>query len=144
MHSFFKKFLLCLGLNAFLLLPAHAQSLSNDITKQYQTGAAKAEISAVDPREAVTGIIQLILTLLGTVFLGLTVLAGYWLLTARGEEDKVEKATKTIRGAIIGLIITLAAYSITLFVGNSAHDAVTPGGMDRPDTRLKWSDLNRD
>ena len=37
-------------------------------------------------------------------------------MTARGDESKVEKAISTMRQAIIGLVITVGAYSITQFV----------------------------
>jgi hypothetical protein len=37
-------------------------------------------------------------------------------MTAAGEQEKIEKAKKIIRGAVIGLIITVGAYSITAFI----------------------------
>jgi len=37
-------------------------------------------------------------------------------LTAAGEESKVEKAMGILKTAVIGLVIILAAYSITYFV----------------------------
>ncbi len=122
---------------------ASAQTLSEQISGQYQKAGQTAELgTAMDPRIAAAGLIQVLLTVVGTVFLVLVVIAGYWLLTARGEEDKVEKAQKTIRAAVIGLIITLAAYSITYFVGTAVQRAVTPGAMEQRDDSLKWSDLN--
>ncbi len=122
-----------------------AQTLSEQISGQYQKAGEVAELgTAVDPRIAVTGIIQVLLTVVGTIFLSLIVLAGYWLFTARGREDRVEKAQATIRAAIIGLIITLAAYTITYFVGTAVQRAVTPGAMEERDDRLKWSDLNNE
>lgn len=134
--------LLVLSLFGFSV-PVHAQTLSDQITGQYQKSAQTAEVGAVDPRVAIAELIKVILTLFGTIFLALVVLAGYWLLTARGDESKVEKANKTIRAAVIGLTITLAAYSITYFVGSGIQKAVN-GNMDEPDNKLKWSDLNND
>lgn len=124
-------------------VPMHAQTLSDQITGQYQKSAQAAEVGAVDPRVAIAELIKLILTLFGTIFLVLVVLAGYWLLTARGDEAKVEKANKTIRAAVIGLTITLAAYSVTYFVGNGIKKAVS-GDMTPKNDQLKWSDLNND
>jgi len=136
---------LTLGLVGASLLPsfAQAQSLSDDIKGQYQKSAQTAEIGAVDPREAAAELIKIMLTLTGTIFLALIVYAGYTLLTARGDESKVEKAQKTIRAAVIGLVITLAAYSITAFVGNSARKAVN-NNMSEPDDSSTWSDFNTD
>lgn len=118
-----------------------AQTLSDEISGQYNKSAEKAEVTAVDPREAIAGIIKVILTLVGTIFMALIALSGYWLFTARGEEDKVEKANKTIRAALIGLIITLAAYSITAFFGTSAQKTTIRGGMEQEQKGLKWSDI---
>jgi len=44
------------------------------------------------------------------------VYAGYLWMTARGESDQVDKAKKIIVQSIIGLVITVGAYSITAFV----------------------------
>jgi hypothetical protein len=59
------------------------------------------------------------LSLLGVVFLVLTVYGGITWMTAEGDETKVEKAKKTITQAVIGLVIVLAAYAISLFVINA-------------------------
>jgi hypothetical protein len=56
------------------------------------------------------------LSLLGTIFIILMLLAGYNWMTAAGEEEKVNKAKDTIRRAIIGLIIIVSAWSIWLFI----------------------------
>lgn len=56
------------------------------------------------------------LALLGVIFIILIIIAGYDWMTAGGEEEKVNKAKKMIRRAIIGLLIIIAAYAITAFV----------------------------
>ena len=66
--------------------------------------------------ETLGTIVKAVLSLVGIIFTLLLVYAGFIWMTARGEEDKVKKATSIIQAAIIGLIITLAAYSITAFV----------------------------
>ena len=37
-------------------------------------------------------------------------------MTAQGEEEKVSKAKDTIQRAVIGLIVTIAAYAISYWV----------------------------
>ena len=44
------------------------------------------------------------------------VYGGYLWMTARGNEEEVTKAKNLIKAAIIGLIIVLAAYAISIFV----------------------------
>lgn len=61
-------------------------------------------------------IIKGALSLVGTVFLILTVYAGILWMTARGDDAQVEKSTKIIRASVIGLFITLSAYAITYYI----------------------------
>ena len=61
-------------------------------------------------------IINSILGLVGAIFIVLMILAGFQWMTAAGNEQKTEKALSMIKTAVIGLIIVLAAYSITYFV----------------------------
>ena len=67
----------------------------------------------------IANIIQAFLGLLGIIFLVLIIYAGYNWMTAAGEEEKVTKAKETLTRAVIGLIIIVAAYSITYFVFKS-------------------------
>jgi hypothetical protein len=43
-------------------------------------------------------------------------------MTSEGDEAKVEKAQKILRNAIIGLVITLAAYAISFFIVNALNN----------------------
>jgi len=58
------------------------------------------------------------LSLVGTIFLVLTVYAGILWMTARGEDSAVEKSQNIIKASIIGLFITLSAYAITYYITN--------------------------
>lgn len=66
--------------------------------------------------ETTGSVIAMILSFTGVIFLVLMVYAGWLWMTARGEEEPVEKAQKIIISSIIGLIILVGAYSITSFV----------------------------
>ena len=66
--------------------------------------------------ENIGRIINIVLSMVGTIFLGITVYAGITWMTARGDESKADASQKMLRNAIIGLVITLGAYSITAFV----------------------------
>ncbi len=61
-------------------------------------------------------IINIFLSIIGVLLLVYILYAGYNWLTAQGEEDKVTKAKDTIRRAIMGAIIIIAAYAISMFV----------------------------
>ena len=62
--------------------------------------------------------IQVILGFLGIVFLVLTLMAGFKWMTSQGNEKTIEEAKGSLKNSIIGLLIVLAAYGITLAVFN--------------------------
>ena len=102
-----------------------AANLRQQISGQVSAGAESAGFGeAKDPRQIVAEVIQIALGVTGTIFIILILIAGYWYITAKGDESKVEKATKTLRGAIIGLIVVLMAYSITRFVSYKTQEAL--------------------
>ncbi|HLC69606.1 MAG TPA: hypothetical protein VJH75_01005 [Patescibacteria group bacterium] len=55
------------------------------------------------------------LGLIAILFFALALYAGIRWMTAQGNDQHVEKAKDTLRGAIIGLVITVAAYAISTF-----------------------------
>ena len=83
------------------------------------------------------GLVQIVintfLSLLGVLFLIYMLYAGYNWMTAQGDEEKVTKAKDTIQRAVIGVIIVVAAYAISIFVidrlevGTLKSGAVVPG-----------------
>lgn len=64
----------------------------------------------------VGNIIKTVLSLVGIIFLILTVYAGYLWMTARGEDEQVNKAKEIIKSSIMGLFITVSSYAITVFI----------------------------
>lgn len=92
-----------------------------NITDKLQGVGTNAGYTETEPNMAQTigGIIKIALSVLGVIFMAYTVYAGYLWMTARGEEEKIVKAKAIIRGSIIGLIIVLGAYAITLLVVNN-------------------------
>jgi len=64
----------------------------------------------------IAAVIKIALSLLGIIFVVLLVYAGYLWMTARGNEEQVENAQKTLRAAFIGLLIIMASYAFTAFL----------------------------
>jgi len=76
---------------------------------------------ATDPAIASTPriigiIVGAFINFVGLTFIILMVIAGYSWMTSGGNEEKVKKAVATIRVAIIGLIVSLAAWTLWNFV----------------------------
>lgn len=69
---------------------------------------------SIDP--IIGQLILLFTSLLGVIFVLLMIYGGYNWMTAADNEKKVKTAQETIKTAIIGLIVVLAAYMITYFV----------------------------
>lgn len=111
-----KYFILSLlAFNLLLAPPTYvgAQTdLSQDIAQKSGYGSATGSTLS----ETVGKIIKIVLGLLGIIFLALTVYAGVLWMTAAGNEEKVTKAVDILKTSVIGLIIIVAAYSITYFV----------------------------
>lgn len=61
-------------------------------------------------------IINAILSIVGLVFLILTVFAGFNWMTSQGNQEKVKKSTDTLKSSVIGLIVTLSAWTIWNFI----------------------------
>lgn len=110
----------------------YAVDLSRDIIDLIEAGAGEngAELGTpVDIRILAASIIEVFLAILGTIFFILMVMSGYWLITARGEEEKETKAIDTIRRATIGLIIVLMSYGIVRFVTSVVLRANDPEAL---------------
>lgn len=76
--------------------------------------------------------INVVLGLLGVIFIILMLLAGYNWMTAAGDQEKITKAQHTIREAIIGLIVIVGAFAIWMFISNiligGGGSGLTPPG----------------
>jgi len=86
-----------------------------------QVGAYKDQTSGnarTTILDRVGGLVGLILSFIGIIFLVLTVYAGFLWMTAQGNSGQVDKAKDLLVNAVIGLLIVTAAYSLTIFVGN--------------------------
>ncbi|MFA6534214.1 MAG: hypothetical protein WCT37_03510 [Patescibacteria group bacterium] len=66
-------------------------------------------------------------SVIGIIFLILTVYAGFRWMTAGGNEEQVTEAKDLIRNAVIGLGIIVFSFAITYFVGRSLAMAGTAG-----------------
>ncbi|MBI2551398.1 hypothetical protein HYV73_03595 [Candidatus Uhrbacteria bacterium] len=61
-------------------------------------------------------VMDVILGLLGIILFFLLMYGGFMYLTAAGDEKKTQKGKDTVRTAIMGLVIVVAAYAIVSFL----------------------------
>ena len=121
MITYFKKFIVLLIFIIILIIPAAALAETpidklKDIGSKYGPYQVANEVTLF---EIISTVISAALALIGVIFLALMLYAGYHWMTARGEEEKVEKAKDTINRAIVGLIIVVGAYAIWRFISDS-------------------------
>jgi len=64
----------------------------------------------------VAALIQTAISLIGLIMVVLIVYAGFLWLTARGNDQQVERAQSYIKNAILGIIVIMMAYAITVFI----------------------------
>ena len=96
---------------------------SSDGTDPFGFGDQLDNIAApYDPQndvpleQRIGDIIGIVLSLLGVVFLILMIYAGFNWMTAGGDEEQITKSRNTIRAAIIGLVIVIASYALSVFI----------------------------
>lgn len=80
------------------------------------TGANNSSVFSYSLTNGIGVAVYALLSLLGVIFLSLIIYAGILWMIAEGEEAKVEKAQTILKNAIIGLVIVMAAYAISLFI----------------------------
>lgn len=109
--------------------PALAQATDAPIGAGFEEVGEAAQLGDADPRIIAARIINIFLGSVGVILLCLVLYAGFMWMTAGGDNEKVEKAQKTIRNAIIGLIIILCSWGFVTFVMKKLMDVTeTDGG----------------
>ena len=119
--NFFKYFVLSIMAVA-LLMPVQMSmakgNLDSALSGLKTTGdiAVGVETTQSSLSDIIGGVIKTALGLVGTIFLVLIIYGGFLWMTARGEEEQVKKAQKIVVQTVIGLVLVLSAYAITLLV----------------------------
>jgi len=111
-----KRILCAAGLSSFgalfVVAPAWAAA-QVELGLSYGTALG---LGTTDIRTTISRIISYFLGLLGLVAVSIILYAGFLWMTARGNEEQVMKAKKTMTNGVIGLIIILLAFIIVQFI----------------------------
>ncbi|MEI8360563.1 MAG: hypothetical protein WCG01_00285 [bacterium] len=87
------------------------ERMKNVGDKNFDTSA-----SALTPAGVLGYLVSVFLGILGVIFVILIISAGYKWMMAGGDAKKIEESKDTIWRAVIGLIITVSAYTIQSYV----------------------------
>lgn len=124
------KFLLPI-LFSLALLPSVAMAQVNVFQELDKTGGevyGSAEAPQGDVYYIIGTILNVALSMLGILFFGLMVYAGFLWMTAGGETTQVTKASSTLRNAVIGLILVLAAFAVVNYFMVRLANILSAGG----------------
>lgn len=130
MSNKFKSFLiftLILG-SVFLAAP---QVLAAVDTGVNEVGNSIA-LGGTSPIKTATNVINILMSLLSLIALGIILWGGFTYMTSNGSEDKIDQAKKILRNGVIGLVIILSAWGITYFILSKLVGDTT-GGSTGPD-----------
>lgn len=94
----------------------NANSGLNDTAGAYGAGYTTTAVTNSTIFAKIGSYIQIILSFIGVLFLILMIYGGYVWMMARGDEQSVTKAQGIIKNSIIGIIIVLMAYAITMTI----------------------------
>jgi hypothetical protein len=117
MKQLFSKFGAWVSVLPVLFLPAAAYAQLSEAGATLTDVQGKlSDTGGVSLPELIGNIIQVVLSVLGIVFLILIIFAGFKWLTAQGDPEVTKKATKMLTQAVIGLILIIGAFALADFV----------------------------
>lgn len=117
----YKKVITAAFVLGLLISPLLLQAQSYDFGKKsgLNDTASSSGFTSQDkksPEGIIQPIVAAVLSLVGILFLGLAIFGGIQWMTARGNEQQIEKARSILTNAIIGLIVVAGAYALSYFI----------------------------
>ncbi|MDD2807819.1 MAG: Ig-like domain-containing protein [Patescibacteria group bacterium] len=108
----------------FLLFSPAAKALQTGL--EYGTAAG---LGTQDLRVTVMKIVRIFLGFIGIIAIIINLYAGYLWMSSGGNAEQLEKAKKTLRNALIGLVIIFSAFMIVSFIIGSLEKATGLGNI---------------
>ena len=109
-----------LGLDA---VHSNVNKAAGDSVAGYTTGIKNTGQTTINTM--IGSFISLALSFLGVIFLILVIYGGFIWMLARGKEEEAKRAMQIIQMALIGLVIVIAAYSISYVVMSNLSSTLT-------------------
>ncbi len=105
----------------FLYLPAYSYASYNfkdasGLSKTAEPAGFQTDGEGFSLENNISIFINIVLSLIGVLFVILIIYGGILWMTAQGNDEQVKKARRIIFDSVTGLIIVVAAYAITWFV----------------------------
>ncbi|MEA3398205.1 MAG: hypothetical protein U9R06_00475 [Patescibacteria group bacterium] len=130
MKRWLKQFLILICLVVILILPYFVFAEQSALERLDAVGAGEGRYSAATETSASEYLglmVNAFLGVLGIIFIILIIIAGFNWMTASGDDEKLVKAQRTIRRAIVGLLVVAGAYVIQQYI--FARGIIDQGGL---------------
>ena len=114
-----------LSIICFSSVQAADKGIGSAFTKAKEVADQSSYNYDISLERSAGDLISLALSVLGIIFIGLMIYAGFTWMTAAGNEKRIEKSKSIIIESAIGLVIVLTAYAITYFIITSFKDQVS-------------------
>ena len=72
-------------------------------------------LGTAEPRQIIINIIRLVLSFAPLIAVTMLILGGMMWMTSAGNEERLDRAKRTISSAVIGLILIMLAWAIVYF-----------------------------
>ena len=105
-----------------------AKNYGLDVTAKEGMGIEKTTIDSSNLSTIIGKVVGAVLAFLGVAFFVLMIYGGYTWMFSMGNEQTATKAKDIIIAAVIGLVIVLAAYAITSYIGTFVVPSATTAG----------------
>ena len=105
-----------------------AKNYGLDVTAKEGMGIEKTTIDSSNLSTIIGKVVGAVLAFLGVAFFVLIIYGGYMWMFSMGNEQTATKAKDIIIAAVIGLVIVLAAYAITSYIGTFVVPSATTAG----------------
>lgn len=69
-----------------------------------------------DPRAIAAQVINIMLGLLGVIAIIIILIGGFKWMTAAGNDDKIAEAKSLLGAGVVGLLIVLSAYAVSIYI----------------------------
>jgi hypothetical protein len=105
-------------------IPAYAANTGKEACEGY-TGDFKEELcgkggnSEANLQKTVSNVLLVVFGLLGILAVVFVIIGGFKFTTSQGDPGRVQQAKNTIMYSLIGLVISISAFTITTFILNA-------------------------
>lgn len=113
--------ILSLSLFAFVMPPelvniVHAQDIAKEAIGQLRPVSQDAGVAEATVEGTIGEVVRFLLSISGVFFFCLMIYGGVRWMLARGEDQQIADARRTVVAAVIGLFIMISSYSISVLV----------------------------